>query len=154
MFCLFNVFLEEVVSRTVEEFTGGVSVQGLLVNNLQFADDIALITDNSSELQDLTNRLNTESTRFGMEISAEKSKALVVGKTPETLSTPVTLSEKQFEQVKQFKYLGFSMPDSSRSTNEIKIRAAMAMSSLAKMDKLWKGQNISFGVKLKLLRSI
>ena len=28
------------------------------------------------------------------------------------------------------------------------------MSSLAKMDKLWKGQNISFGVKLRLLRSI
>ena len=72
---LFNVFLEEIVSRTVEEFTGGVCVQGgLLVNNLRFNDDIVLITDNSNELQDLTNCLNTESTRFGMEISAEKSK--------------------------------------------------------------------------------
>ena len=30
----------------------------------------------------------------------------------------------------------------------------MAMSSLAKMDKLRKGQNISFRVKLGLLRSI
>ena len=30
----------------------------------------------------------------------------------------------------------------------------MAMLSLAKMDKLWKGQTISFGVKLRLLRSI
>ena len=30
------------------------------MNNLRFADDIALITDNSNELQDLTNRLNTE----------------------------------------------------------------------------------------------
>ena len=46
------------------------------------------------------------------------------------------------------------MSDSVRSTNEVKIRAAMAMSSLARMDKLWKGQTISFGVKLKLLRSI
>ena len=83
---LFNVFLEEIVSRTVE-VTGGVSVQGLLVNILRFADDDALITDNSNEIQDLTkrSRLNTESTRFGMEISAEKSKTLVVGKTPETL---------------------------------------------------------------------
>ena len=42
---LFNVFLEEIVSRKVEELTGGVCVQGLLVNNLRFADDIALITD-------------------------------------------------------------------------------------------------------------
>ena len=71
---LFNVFLEEIVSRTVE-VTGGVSVQGLLVNNLRFADDVALITDNSNELQDLIkrSRLHTESTRFGIEISAEKS---------------------------------------------------------------------------------
>ena len=46
------------------------------------------------------------------------------------------------------------MPDSGRSTTEVKIPAAMAMLSLAKMDKLWKGQTISFGVKLRLLRSI
>jgi len=46
------------------------------------------------------------------------------------------------------------MPDSDRSTNEVKIRAVMAMSSSAKLDKLWKGQTISFGVKLRLLRSI
>ena len=48
---------------------------------------------------------------------------------------------EQLEQVKQFKYLGRSMPGSGRSTNEVKIRAAaMAMSSLAKMDKKGKGQ--------------
>ena len=78
--------LGEIVSRTVE-VTGGVCVQGLLGNNLRFADDDALITDNSNEIQDLIkrSRLNTESTRFGMEISTEKSKTLVVGKTPETL---------------------------------------------------------------------
>ena len=48
---------------------------------------------------------------------------------------------EQLEQVKQFKYLDRSMPRSGRSTNEVKIRAAaMAMSSLAKMDKKGKGQ--------------
>ena len=62
-----------------------------------------------------------------MEISAEKSKTLVVDKTPENLRTPVKLSGKQLEQVKQFKYLGYSMPDSGRSTNEVKIQTAMAM---------------------------
>ena len=54
---------------------------------------------------------------------------------------------EELEQVKQFKYLGRSMPGSGRSTNEVKIRAA-AMSSLAKMDKKGKGQTISFRVKL------
>ena len=111
---LFNVFLEEIISRSVEESTAGVCVQGLLVNNLRFADDFALITDNSSDLQDLTNRLNTESTRFRMEISAEKTKTLVVCKTPETLRSPVKLSGKQLEQVKQFECLGCNMPDTGR----------------------------------------
>ena len=148
---LFSVFLEETVSRTVKELIGGVCVQGLQVNNLRFADDIALITDESNELKLLTNRLNTESTRFRVENSAEKSKTLAVGKT---LRTPVKLSLKELEQVKQFKYWACSMPDSGRSTNKGKIRAVMAMSSLAKMDKSWKGQTISFRVKLRLLRSI
>ena len=150
---IFNVFLEEIVSRSVEESTDGFCVQGLLVNNLRyrFADDIALIADNNSELQDLTNRLNTESTKLGMKISAEKSKTLVVGKTSETLRSPVKLSEKQLEQVENLTYLGCNM---TRSTNEVKIRAAMAVSSFVEMDKLWKSRKISFGVKLKLLRSI
>ena len=148
---LFNVFLEETVSRTVKELIGGVCVQGLQVNNLRFADDIALITDESNELKLLTNRLNTESTRFRVENSAEKSKTLAVGKT---LRTPVKLSLKELEQVKQFKYWACSKPDSGRSTNKGKIRAVMAMSSLAKMDKSWKGQTISFRVKLRFLRSI
>ena len=86
---LFSVFLEEIVSRTVEQLTGGVCFQGLLVNNLRFADDIALITDKSNELKLLTDRLNTELTRFRVENSAEKSKTFAVGKTPETLRTPV-----------------------------------------------------------------
>lgn len=73
----------------------------MLVNNRQFADDTALIKDNSNELQDITNRLNTESTRFGMENSTEKSKTFVVGKTPEALRPPIKLSGKQLEQVKQ-----------------------------------------------------
>ena len=51
---LFNVFLEKIVSRTVEELIGGFCVQGLLVNNLRFADDIALIKDKSNELKVLT----------------------------------------------------------------------------------------------------
>ena len=51
---LFKVFLEKIVSRTVEELTGGFCVQGLLVNNLRFADDIALIKDKCNELKFLT----------------------------------------------------------------------------------------------------
>ena len=50
---LSNVFLEGIGSKKVEELTGGVCVQGLLVNNLRFADDIALITDNSMNYKTL-----------------------------------------------------------------------------------------------------
>ena len=47
------------------------------------------------------------------------------------------------------------MPGSGRLTNEVKIRAAaMAMSSLAKMDKKGKGQTISFRLKLSSFESV
>ena len=55
-----------------------------------------------------------------MAISGDKSKNLVIGKTPGTLGTPVKLPGKQLVQVKQFKYLGCNMPDTGKSINEVR----------------------------------
>ena len=40
-------------------------------------------------MQDLTKSLDIKSIRFGMEVSAEKRKTRVVGKTSEALTIPV-----------------------------------------------------------------
>ena len=77
---LFNLFLERILSDALDEFDGGVSRAGRRIVELRFADDIDLMEGSEDGLQEVTRRVEDTSKRFGMEISAEKSKVMVVGK--------------------------------------------------------------------------
>ena len=67
---LFNNFLERIVFDELANYDP----------DLRFADDIDFIVKNAKELEGITSRLDTEPSRFGMETSTEKSKAMVTGK--------------------------------------------------------------------------
>ena len=77
---LFNIFLEQIMINTLDEYTSTISIGGRKISKLRFADDIDLIAGSNTELQDLTNRLVESSKAHGMEISQEKSKTMVNSK--------------------------------------------------------------------------
>jgi len=76
---LFNLFLERIMTDALYNFDGRVSIGGRKICNLRFADGIDLIAGSMEELAELTTRLDTTSCKYGMEISAEKSKVLFMG---------------------------------------------------------------------------
>ena len=77
--CIFNLFLELIMTDTLEDFESTVSVGGRKVNNLRLADEIDLLGGSNEELIDLTRRLDRIATAHGMEISEEKGKVLKMG---------------------------------------------------------------------------
>ena len=58
------------------------------------------------------------------------------------------------EQVDHFKYLGSTMNEDITSKEEVRCRLGAAMSSLAKLDKIWRSKTIHFPNKLNLLNAI
>ena len=48
---LFNILLEAVMLYAIHDTKIGVRVQGQLINNLRFADNIVLIADNDRDLR-------------------------------------------------------------------------------------------------------
>ena len=50
---LFNIFLERIMSRALEEHDGRVSIGGRNVTNLQFADDKDALAEEKQVLEDL-----------------------------------------------------------------------------------------------------
>ena len=78
---LFNLILE-IVMRLAEKAGSdtGVKLNGRLVDNLRFADDIDLLADLKESLQDLTNSVDKSSKRMGLKINAEKTKTMAIGK--------------------------------------------------------------------------
>ena len=71
---LFNLFLEMIMTEALELHEGSVSVGGKSITNLRFADDIDGLAGSEQELFNLTNAINSASTRYGMEINGEKNK--------------------------------------------------------------------------------
>ena len=73
---LFNIFLERIMTDALENHEGSVSIGGRTITNLRFADDIDALAWKEDELVKLINHLDTTSTKYGMEISAEKTKLM------------------------------------------------------------------------------
>ena len=61
------------MTHALENYNGTISIGGRQITNLRFADDIDGITGEEVELTKLVHTLDTTSTKFGMEISAEKT---------------------------------------------------------------------------------
>ena len=148
---IFNVFLEYIMLEALDGFEGSVSIGGRTITNLRFADDIDLVAGNPEELCALTTRLENSAKQLGMQISAEKSKVMRMGSDKEL---DVSMDGEKLGNVTQFKYLGATITEDAKSVQEIKIRIAIATSSLAKLKPIWRDKNISMKTRMSLLRAL
>ena len=74
---LFLIVLDWVKRRTVGNGENGIRWKlTSKVDDLDFADDIALLSATKQQIQDKTRKLNVEATRVGMKISVEKTKTM------------------------------------------------------------------------------
>ena len=151
---LFNMYLEEIMSEALEKFEGEVVIGGRKIDNLRFADDIALIGATTAELQDLTTKVDATARKYGMLISSEKSKIMNFEKDAINKPGPIQIGNQTLEEVKQFKYLGNTLTEDAHSNKEIQIRIARALSALSSLNILWKDRSISKRTKIMFMRSL
>jgi len=154
---LFNIFLEQIMMDTLDSFdtfNSGVTIGGQTLTNLRFADDIDLICSNEEDLRQLTLLLDVTARKYGMEVSAEKSKILIIGKERKTLAQPIQINGDDLEMVDSFEYLGSKITADGKCSEEICNRLAMATSSLINLNNIWKNSNITIKTKYRLLRTI
>ena len=71
---LFNLLLEAVMSLALRYVEAGVTINGRLLNNLRFSDDIDLVAESPEQLQELTNRVDESSKRLGLNLKSTHKK--------------------------------------------------------------------------------
>ena len=148
---LFNLFLEMIMTEALELHEGSVSVGGRSITNLRFADDIDGLAGSEQELFNLTNAINSASTRYGMEINGEKTK--IMTNNPAGFKEEMILNNETVEVVNKFKYLGSIISDKG-SKPEIVARLGQATKAICKLQRIWKSRTISLTHKLKLINSL
>ena len=86
-----------------------------------------------------------------MDISAEKTK--LMKNSVNGIQREIKVKGQTLGTVTRFKYLGAVVSDDCYKP-EILLRIAQATAALAKLKPIWRDNNISLGLKVKLMRSL
>ena len=148
---LFYIFLEKIMTDTLEDHGGTVSFGGRTITNLRFADNIDGLAGEEEELAKLVERLDKAPTAYGMEISAEKTKLMT--NNTSGINTEIKVNGQKLETVTSFKYLGSVITDEG-SKPEILSRIAQTTAVLTRLKPIWIDKSISLSSKIRLMRSL
>ena len=78
---LFNILTEMVMRVALDVFEGGVQIGGGRVTHLRYADNIIMLADSGSELQEMTDRMERACTKYELQIDSEKIKMMTTSET-------------------------------------------------------------------------
>ena len=121
-------------------------VHPVIITDLDFADDIALISDTTNMASELLQRVETECEKIGLHLNARKTKVMVCNTIQPNIST---MNGTVLEVTEDFKYLGSWV---SSTQQDIKVRRALAWKALHSMRNVWRS-NLRDSMKRRLFVS-
>ena len=110
-------------------------VHPIVLTDLDFSDDIALISDSVRQASELLQRVESESSKVGLFINYNKTKVMAFN----TLDPIIlkTADGQILDVEKDFEYLGSWINSSEK---DIKVRKALAWNALHSIQTLWKSK--------------
>ena len=114
------------------------------ITDLDFADDIALISEEIAEAQEMLKNVEVETLRIGLYLNEKKTEIMAFEHDPDMEIK--TLNGKTLKLVVNFKYLGGRMESSEK---DFQIRKALAWAACNKLKTIWKS-NIKKKIKERL----
>ena len=109
-------------------------VPAKMLTDLDFADDISLLSDTVEKACRLLSEVERQCSRIGLGINAKKTKVMPIN-ADEPVVRVTTLDGTPLEIVDDFNYLGAWIASTQQ---DIKVRRAKAWSALHRMDKVWR----------------
>ena len=146
---LFTALLEKVMEKMECEERGGVKIQGQVIKDLRFADDIDMLAKSEEDLQSQVTSVHEDSKRYGLQMNKKKTKVMVMGK--ENSDANIQVEGEEIECVNQFIYLGSLISNDNDCSKEIKRRIGIAVGALGKLCDIWKSSSVLLKEKMKLL---
>ena len=120
------------------------------LEDLELADDLALLSHRLQDLQDKVNALSKAAQHVGLRISQDKTKLL---RTNNQQEAPVTIEGTAVEDVSEFVYLGSKIRKKGGTNKDIKASIKKAQQAFAILRPVWKSTAISIKTKLRVFNS-
>lgn len=148
---LFIIFIDKIIRQA--NIQGNVEIGEVIYNLLAFADDLVLLTEDVSALQEGIDKLNSACEEFGMRISVSKTKVMHIGK--ERKEIVCKLNDQVLEQVSEFKYLGTIFSEDGKLVKEMEHRRKNGNAVASQLrSHVFNKRELSNDTKLTIHRSI
>ena len=149
---LFLLIIDWVMRQTVEGERTGIRWNfTTMLEDLDFADDIALLSSTMNHIQRKTTNLEENAARVGLKLNARKCKIL---KSNSKSDANLTVSHSDVEEVDSFMYLGANVTKDGGSTADMKKRIGLASSTFNRLSKIWTATDIGRKTKVSLFKSL
>ncbi|VDO77316.1 unnamed protein product [Schistosoma margrebowiei] len=114
------------------------------LDDLDFADDLALLSQTQQQMQEKTNSVAGASAAVGLNIHKGKSKVL---RYNTACTDPITIDGENLEDVKTFTYLGSIIDEQGGSDVDMKARIGKARAVYLQLKSIWNLKQLSTNTK-------
>ena len=172
---LFSIFLSAMLDEAFRDMGGGIYIQSrqsadlfnvahfraktkttrILMRELLFADDSALVAHSAEEMQKIVDAFSDASKKFGLTINIKKTEVLYQSNSTRTREEDIMVDGNKLNSVLEFTYLGSTISSDGCIDDEIQRRMAKASASFGRLrQRLWNNHHVSMWVKGKIYRAI
>ena len=150
---IFLIVMDWILKHALDKNSVGLDwVDGRKLADLDFADDIALLSETWTEMQKITNKVEDEAKKVGLHINTQKTKLVKIGKIEDVRT--IQAGGGQVEEVEQFCYLGSVITNDSSCDKEIKTRLGKANTTFGRLTNIWRNKSLNVKVKVRLYDSL
>ncbi|VDO51827.1 unnamed protein product [Schistosoma margrebowiei] len=120
------------------------------LDDLDFADDLALLSHTHEQMQTKTASVAAVSASVGLNIHKGKTKVLEF-KTEN--SNPITLDGETLEDVESFTYLGSIIDEQEGSDADVKAGISKARTAFLQLKNIWNSKQLSANIKVRIFNT-
>ncbi|CAH8472212.1 unnamed protein product [Schistosoma guineensis] len=135
---LFLLVIDWIMKTSTSEGKRGIQwTSQMQLDDLDFADDQALLSQTQQQMQEKTTSVAVASAALGINIHKGKSKNL---RYNTACTNPITLDGEDLEDVKTFTYLGSIIDEHGGSDAYVKARIGKARAAYLQLEKIWNSK--------------
>ncbi|VDO97477.1 unnamed protein product [Schistosoma margrebowiei] len=120
------------------------------LDDLDFTDDLALLSHTHEQMQTKTASVEAVSASVGLSIHKGETKVL---KFKAENRNPITLGGETLEDVKSFTYLGSIVDEQGGSDADVKARIGKARVAFLQLKNIWNSKQLSTNIKVKIFNT-
>lgn len=147
---LFNCALDEIMKESTRVSRGIKWSLFDSLEDLDYADDIALLAHKYSEMQQKLDILATNARKAGLRVNTRKTKTLRINTN---IQAPLTVYGEQIEEVVEFTYLGSIIDTKGGSEADISNRISQAKRAFGRLHMIWRSSQLSRKTKLSIFNA-